>query len=54
MGQLTDDIALLQELLASDTDRPVVVWHDLEHIIGILTRLATLDQCTTDQSRSFT
>jgi hypothetical protein len=49
VGQLTDDIASLREMLVSDTDRPVVIWHDLAHVIGLLTRLAALDQGTADQ-----
>lgn len=50
VGQLTDDIVSLRELVAGDADRPVVVWHDLAHVIGLLTRLAVLDQGATDQT----
>jgi hypothetical protein len=32
----------MRELLADDPDRPVVAWHDLAHVIGILSRLAAL------------
>jgi hypothetical protein len=43
VGQLTDDIEALREMLKANQDRPVVVWHDLAHLIGILGRLAALD-----------
>jgi hypothetical protein len=52
VGQLTDDIASLQEMLTSNTDRPVVIWHDLAHVIGLLTRLAAMDQGTADQAEA--
>jgi hypothetical protein len=42
-AQLSDDIATLQEIVAADADRPIVVWHDLEHLTGILVRIAALD-----------
>lgn len=41
IGQLSDDIATLDEILR--TDEVVSVWHDLHHLIGILHRLATED-----------
>jgi hypothetical protein len=44
VGQLTDDIDALRDMLASIADRPRVVWHDLADVIGILTRLAALDR----------
>jgi hypothetical protein len=31
-------------MLVGDADRPVVVWHDLSHVIGVLNRLAAMDQ----------
>ena len=43
-GQLSDDIASLREILVGVPDRPVMVWHDLAHVVGILSRLAALDQ----------
>jgi hypothetical protein len=43
-GQLTDDIDSLRDMLAGEADRPLVVWHDMAHVIGILNRLAALDQ----------
>lgn len=40
-GQLSDDVASVREQLTTG-DVPIV-WHDLEHIIGVLRRLAALD-----------
>ena len=44
VGQLTDDLQSLRTMLAGEADQPVVLWHDLAHAIGILSRLAALDQ----------
>jgi hypothetical protein len=41
MGQLSDDISTLDEMLR--TDEPNAAWHDLQHLVGILHRLATQD-----------
>jgi len=41
-GQLSDDVAELQDLLARE-DGEVFIWHDLDHLVGILRRLASLD-----------
>ena len=41
IGQLSDDIATLDEILRPD--EVVSVWHDLQHLIGILHRIATDD-----------
>jgi hypothetical protein len=46
VGQLTDDIDSLRDMLAGEAVRPLVAWHDLAHVIGILSRLAALDQST--------
>ncbi|MDG4823858.1 hypothetical protein O7635_18540 [Asanoa sp. WMMD1127] len=48
MGQLSDDVASLRELLERDD---VCVWHDLAHVVGILTRLAALDLAATPPTR---
>jgi len=44
VGQLTDDLQSLRNLLSHGADHPVVLWHDLAHTVGILGRLAALDQ----------
>ncbi len=44
VGQLADDLQSLRNVLAGEADHPVVLWHDLAHAIGILSRLAALDQ----------
>lgn len=43
LGQLSDDIVTLDEILSRD-DEFVSVWHDLAHLVGILHRLATQDR----------
>lgn len=39
VGQLSDDVAELRRVLA---DGEIVIWHDLEHLVGVLRRLAAL------------
>ncbi|SDF44095.1 hypothetical protein SAMN05660485_03369 [Blastococcus fimeti] len=41
IGQLSDDVVTLDEMLRPD--QPVSIWHDLQHLAGILQRLATQD-----------
>ncbi|MCW2743847.1 MAG: hypothetical protein JWM48_397 [Mycobacterium sp.] len=41
IGQLSDDIATLDEILRPD--QIVSTWHDLQHLVGILQRLAAQD-----------
>ncbi|MET7420879.1 hypothetical protein [Dactylosporangium sp. NPDC005555] len=43
LGQLTDDIQSMREVLEAARDEPAAVWHDLAHVVGILNRLAALD-----------
>ena len=43
VGQLSDDIRSMQDMLTGSPDRAAVVWHGLTHVIGILNRLAALD-----------
>jgi hypothetical protein len=40
-GQASDDAAEVAALLRRD--RPVVVWHDLEHVVGLLRLPGYLD-----------
>jgi hypothetical protein len=40
-GQLSEDVATVRELL-SRAEGEVFLWHDLEHVIGILQRVAAL------------
>jgi len=40
-GQLADDLDDLAAQLSGD--RPPVVWHDLEHLVGLLRHLAARD-----------
>src|SRR4051812_9274949 len=42
VGQLTDDIQSVRDMLEETQDAPMAVWHDLAHVIGILNRLAAL------------
>jgi hypothetical protein len=43
VGQLTDDVQSVREMLEATQDDPMAVWHDLAHVVGILNRLAALD-----------
>jgi len=40
-GQLSDDVATVVELLTRD-DGEIFLWHDLEHVTGILLRISVL------------
>ncbi len=43
VGDLSDDIAEVRGLLARDlAEEDVILWHDLRHFIGVLTRLAAV------------
>jgi hypothetical protein len=48
-GQLSDDIESLRAQLAANADEPVV-WHDLEHLVGLLRRIASLDRPPSNDS----
>jgi hypothetical protein len=41
-GQLSDDVASVREFVGR-TDRETFLWHDLQHVAGVLLRLASLD-----------
>ena len=41
-SQISEDVETLAELLSPDREE-VYIWHDLEHLCGILLRLAALD-----------
>jgi hypothetical protein len=41
IGQLSDDVATLDEIL--EQDEVLSAWHDLQHLVGLLHRLATQD-----------
>jgi hypothetical protein len=42
-GQLSDDVDAVHELLERSQDE-VTVWHDLRHVIGVLSRIAAQDR----------
>jgi hypothetical protein len=42
VGQLADDLESLAAQVADDAEQPLV-WHDLEHIVGLRRRIAALD-----------
>jgi hypothetical protein len=44
-GQLSDDVDAVLELLDRSQDE-VIVWHDLRHVIGVLSRIAAQDRPT--------
>ena len=43
IGQLSDDVDTIAEIVAGDNERFIAIWHDLSHINGVLARLAALD-----------
>lgn len=43
VGQLSDDIQSMRDMLTGSRERAPILWHDLAHVIGILNRLAALD-----------
>lgn len=42
LGDIADDAETMTEMLQRDPDE-IYPWHDLEHLMGILRRLAALD-----------
>ncbi|GAB4101631.1 hypothetical protein GCM10028790_06490 [Micromonospora taraxaci] len=43
LGQSSDDVAELHALLRRPADDVLVLWHDLQHLAGVLRLLAYLD-----------
>ncbi|MEU1240840.1 hypothetical protein ABZ388_10790 [Micromonospora parva] len=43
VGQISDDVAELHALLRRPADDVPVLWHDLQHLAGVLRLLAYLD-----------
>ncbi|MEU4400893.1 hypothetical protein [Micromonospora orduensis] len=43
VGQCSDDVAELRALLRRPADHVPVLWHDLQHLAGVLRLLAYLD-----------
>lgn len=46
MGSGSDDVESVREFVASDVDEPIAIWHESEHITGILRAIARLDCAT--------
>ena len=42
-GQISDDVKTVQEILSPEHEHELFIWHDLEHLTGILCRLSALD-----------
>lgn len=42
VAQLSDDVREVRDVVARADD--VVLWHDLSHIVGVLSRIAALDR----------
>ena len=42
VGQISDDIDSIHSALAEPADEPYSIWHEVGHILGPLTRLASL------------
>jgi len=41
-SQISEDVETLRELLSPEREE-VYIWHDLDHLCGILRRIAALD-----------
>lgn len=41
-SQISDDVSTIRGLLAQDDDE-IDLWHDLDHLIGVLQRVSALD-----------
>ncbi|MEU8129760.1 hypothetical protein AB0B68_21310 [Micromonospora sp. NPDC049049] len=52
VGQCSDDVAELQALLRRPADDVPVLWHDLQHLAGVLRLLAYLDLPAVNASES--
>jgi len=52
VGQSSDDVAELQALLRRPADDVPVLWHDLQHLAGVLRLLAYLDLPAVNASES--
>ncbi|MFI7661182.1 hypothetical protein ACIBTW_20120 [Micromonospora parva] len=52
VGQIRDDVAELHALLRRPADDVPVLWHDLQHLAGVLRLLAYLDLPAVDAGES--
>lgn len=43
-GDLVDDLASVHDFVGCATDEPVAIWHEINHLTGVLTAIAALDQ----------
>ncbi|ASW55753.1 hypothetical protein CIK06_18570 [Plantactinospora sp. KBS50] len=43
VASLVDDVASIREIVGQAVDEPVVLWHDLTHLAGLLRGIARLD-----------
>ncbi|WP_326646266.1 hypothetical protein OG884_16665 [Streptosporangium sp. NBC_01755] len=43
VGQVSDDLDEIHALLARSPDEPVILWHDLIHLCGLLRAIALAD-----------
>ncbi|MER5620952.1 hypothetical protein ABT061_07885 [Streptosporangium sp. NPDC002544] len=43
VGQVSDDLDEIHALLARAPDEPVILWHDLAHLCGLLRAIALAD-----------
>ena len=43
MGSLCDDAESIRQFLSGDLDEPTIIWHESEHIGGILRAITRLD-----------
>lgn len=43
LGSLADDASSIREYVASDPEEDTVIWHEAEHLVGVLRAIARLD-----------
>lgn len=43
MGSVVDDVASVREYVTSDRDEYESIWHEADHIVGLLRAIARLD-----------
>ena len=43
LGSLVDDATSVRELLSREPDDGIYIWHDVDHLVGVLRAIGRLD-----------